>query len=129
MLTHPLLPKLRALKLSGMLLTPDTRAAQAAQSELTPTEFLALLLDDELERRAQHRLRLRTKEAGVDPTRTLALFEFSAVPTLNRGPVLELGTCGFVARGENLLLCGPTGTGKSHLANAMAIAALKRGYT
>ena len=47
-LTHPLLPKLRALKLSGMLQTLETRAAQAAQSQLAPTEFLALLLDDEL---------------------------------------------------------------------------------
>ena len=129
MLSHPLLPKLRALKLSGMLLTLDTRAAQAAQSELTPTEFLALLLDDELERRAQHRLQLRTKEAGVDPTKTLGQFDFSAAPALNRGLVLELGTCGFVARGENLLLCGPTGTGKSHIANAVAVEALKRGHT
>ncbi len=129
MLSHPLLPKLRALKLSGMLLTLDTRAAQAAQSALTPTEFLALLLDDELERRAQTRLQQRTKEAGVDPAKTLARFDFAAVPALNRSLVLELGTGGFVARAENVLLCGPTGTGKSHLANAVAVEALKRGHT
>ncbi len=129
MLTHPLLPKLRALKLSGMLLTLDTRAAQAAHSDLTPTEFLALLLDDELERRAQTRLQHRTKEAGVEPSKTLAQFDFSAVPALNRSLVLELGTCGFVVRAENVLLSGPTGTGKSHLANALAVEALKRGHT
>lgn len=129
MLTHPLEPKLRALRLSGMLLTLETRAAQAAQSGLTGTEFLALLLDDELERRSQHRLQLRVKDAGVDPTKTLGQFDFSAVPALNRSLVQELGTCGFVARGENVLLCGPTGTGKSHLANALAVEALKRGHT
>ena len=67
MQTHPLLPKLRALQLSGMLLTLDTRAAQAAHSNLTPTEFLAILLDDELERRDQQRLKRRVSEAGVDP--------------------------------------------------------------
>jgi DNA replication protein DnaC len=129
MLTHPLEPKLRALRLSGMLLTLETRAAQAAQSALAPTEFLALLLDDELERRSDHRLQHRVKEAGVDPTKTLGQFDFSAVPALNRSLVQELGTCGFVARAENLLLCGPTGTGKSHLANALAVEALKRGHT
>ena len=48
MMVHPLLPKLRALKLSGMALTLDTRCAQAVASSLTPIEFLALLLDDEL---------------------------------------------------------------------------------
>lgn len=129
MLSHPLEPKLRALKLSGMLLTLETRCAQAAQSALTGTEFLALLLDDELERRAQHRLQIRVKEAGVDPTKTLSQFDFSAVPALNRSLVHELGTGSFVSRGENVLLCGPTGTGKSHLANGLAVAALKRGHT
>jgi DNA replication protein DnaC len=126
---HPLLPKLRALQLSGMLLTLDTRAAQAAQSNLTPTEFLAILLDDELERRDQQRLKRRVSEAGVDSAKTLAQFDFTAVPALNRTVVLELGTCGFVSRAENVLVCGPTGTGKSHLANALAVEALKRGHT
>jgi DNA replication protein DnaC len=129
MLTHPLLPKLRALQLSGMLLTLDTRAAQAAQSNLTPTEFLAILLDDELERRDQQRLQRRVTEAGVDPAKTLAPFDFAAVPALNRTLVLDLATCSFVSRAENVLLCGPTGTGKSHLANALAVEALKRGHT
>ena len=129
MLTHPLLPKLRALQLSGMLLTLDTRAAQAAQSNLTPTEFLAILLDDELERRDQQRLQRRVTEAGVDPAKTLAQFDFAAVPALNRTLVLDLATCSFVSRAENVLLCGPTGTGKSHLANALAVETLKRGHT
>ena len=64
MLTHPLLPKLRQLKLSGMLLTLDTRAAQALERQLSPTEFLALLLDDELERRNQQSLARRLKLSG-----------------------------------------------------------------
>ena len=48
MMSHPLFPKLRQLKLSGMLLTLDTRVAQAVEGQLAPLEFLALLLDDEL---------------------------------------------------------------------------------
>jgi DNA replication protein DnaC len=128
-LVLPRLPKLRALRLSGMLLTLDTRAAQAAQSALTPTEFLALVLDDALERRFQPRLQPRTKEAGVDPAKTLARFDFAAGPALNRSLVLELSTGSFIGRAETILLCGPTGTGKRHLANALAVAALKRGHT
>ena len=84
MLSHPLLPKLRQLKLSGMLLTLDTRAAQALERQLSPTEFLALLLDDELERRSQQSLARRLKLSGCDEHKTLARFDFTAAPGVNR---------------------------------------------
>jgi len=129
MMTHPLLPKLRALRLSGMLQTLETRARQAVQGNLAPTEFLAILLDDELERRAGRRMTLHLADAHVDPTKTLAQFDFAAAPQINRSLVLDLAAGGFVTRGENVLLCGPTGTGKSHLANALAYEALKRGQS
>lgn len=129
MLIHPLFPKLRALKLSGMALTLDTRAAQAAMSNLTPAEFLALLLDDELERRDGNRLKRSLAQSGIDQTKTLAQFDFLAVPQLNRSLVLDLGSCGFVGRAENILICGPTGTGKSHLINAIGFEGLKRGHS
>lgn len=128
MMTHPLLPKLRELDLSGMVLTLDMRAAQATEGKLAPTEFLAILLDDELERRNQTRLSRRFAESGCDPQKTLATFDFAAAPGVNRTVVQELATCGFVARHENILVCGPTGVGKSHLANALACEALKRDY-
>jgi DNA replication protein DnaC len=128
MMTHPLLPKLRQLDLSGMVLTLDMRAAQASEGKLAPTEFLAVLLDDELERRNQQRLSRRFAESGCDSQKTLATFDFAAAPGVNRTQVQELATCGFVARHENILLCGPTGVGKSHLANAVACEALKRDY-
>jgi DNA replication protein DnaC len=129
MMTHPLLPKLRALRLSGMLQTLDTRASQATERNLTPTEFLAILLDDELERRDQTRLDRLVTEAGIDPSKTLAQFDFTAAPQVNRTLVMELAACTFVHRAENVLLSGPTGTGKSHLANALAWEAVKRNHT
>lgn len=128
MMTHPLLPKLRQLKLSGMLHTLDLRAAQAMEQQLAPVEFLALLLDDELDRRAQQRLGHRLAQSGCNQTKTLALFDFLATPSVNRMLIQDFATCAFIPRHENLLICGPTGVGKSHLANALAIEALKREY-
>lgn len=128
MSAHPLQPKLRQLKLSGMLHTLDLRAAQAMERQLSPVEFLALLLDDELERRGQERLTRRLAYSGCDSQKTLAQFDFLAAPGVNRTLIQDLATCAFIPRRENLLLCGPTGVGKSHLANALAIEALKRDY-
>ena len=129
MLSHPLLPKLRRLKLSGILDTLETRSAQATRDQLNPTEFLAILLDDELERRDQTRLSRRVTEAGVDPTKTVASFDFAAAAQLDRTRFTDLATAAFVPRAENVILAGPTGVGKSHLMNALVVEALKRGYT
>jgi DNA replication protein DnaC len=109
-----------------MLLTLEQRAAQATERQLSPTDFLALLLDDELERRSQQRLARQLKLSGCDEQKTLARFDFSAAPSVNRAFFQDLATCTFIQRHENLLLTGPTGVGKSHLANALGIEALKR---
>jgi DNA replication protein DnaC len=93
MMTHPLLPKLRQLKLGGMLYTLDLRATQASERQLSPIEFLALLLDDELERRSQQRLARRLVHSGCDSRKTLTHFDFSAAPGVNRTLITDLGTC------------------------------------
>jgi len=128
MLTHPLLPKLKSLKLSGMMDTLEQRAQTANQDSLAPLEFLALLLDDELERREQNRLRKRIKESKMEDNKTLARFDFAASPQVPKTLLADLALCRFVERGENALFCGPTGTGKSHLAQALALEAIKHGY-
>lgn len=128
MSAHPLLPKLRQLKLSGMLQTLDLRAVQAVERQLTPIEFLALLLDDELERRSQQHIVRSLALSGCDSLKTLTTFDFLAAPGVNRTLIQELATCAFIPRHENILLCGPTGVGKSHIANAIAVEALKREY-
>jgi DNA replication protein DnaC len=128
MMSHPLYPKLRQLRLSGILQTLDVRVSQAVDQQLAPLEFLALLLDDELERRRQQRQVVLLSLSGCDNHKTLAHFDFSAAPGINRTLIQDLATCVFIQRHENLLMCGPTGVGKSHLANAIAIEALKRNF-
>lgn len=128
MRTHPLLPKLKELKMSGILATLDQRVEYAREQSLAHAEFLALLLDDEIERRESQRLLRRTREAGIDPSKTLARFDFAAAPHVSKTFLADLALCQFVPRGENILLCGPTGTGKSHLAQALAHEAVKHGY-
>ncbi len=127
MLTHPLLPKLKELKLSGMLDTLEMRAEYADAQRLSPVEFLALLLDDEIERRTQSRLRRQEQAAGFESPKRLSQFDFSAAPTLSRSVVTEMASCQFIVRHENWLLCGPTGTGKTHLATAIGFEAIKQG--
>jgi len=127
-MAHPLSPKLRQLRLSGMLDTLDLRVSQTMEQHLAPLEFLALLLDDELERRNQRQQILQMSLSGCDNNKTLAHFDFSAAPGINRTLIQDLASCLFIQRHENLLMCGPTGVGKSHLANGIAIEALKRKF-
>jgi len=129
MLSHPLLPKLKELRLSGMANTLEQRAALASANAMTPIDFLALLLDDEIERRQNNRNEHRLKRAGFEDIKLLAQFDFAAVPTLDRSLVLAMATCQFIQSHENWLICGPTGLGKSHLATAIGYEAIKRGCT
>jgi len=127
MLTHPLLPKLKELRLSGMVDTLDERAQMAQIQSLTPVDFLALLLDDEIDRRQQRKHERLVRQAGFDNIKLLSAFDFAAAPSLDRSLALEMATCQFIQKKQNWLLCGPTGVGKSHLATAIGYEAIKRG--
>lgn len=127
-LTQHLTPMLRTLRLSGILETLEVRNRQAVEQPTSFVEFLTLLLQDEVERRAQHALRLRLRRGAFDPGKTLEGFDFHFNPKLNKAQLFDLATCQFVARHENVLLYGPTGVGKSHLAQALAHEACRRGF-
>lgn len=129
MLTHPLLPKLKALRLSGMVDSLQERAELAREQGLTPVEFLALLLDDEIDRRQRKRFARMEKAAGFEDIKLLSGFDFSVTPTLDKSLVLDMATCAFIERRQNWLICGPTGVGKTHLATAIGYEAIRRGFT
>src|SRR5713226_5044448 len=125
---HTLTPQLKQLRLSGILETLDVRHQQAMAEKWTYVEFLERLLQDEVERRGQKQLTLRLRRAAFQPEKTVERFDFSFNPQLNRPQIMDLATCQFVARKEPVLICGPTGVGKSHLAQALGHAACRRGY-
>jgi len=127
-LTSQLTPMLRTLRLSGILATLEVRNRQAIESRSSFIEFLTCLLQDEVERRAQSALALRLRRGTFDATKTLEGFDFGFNPKLNKAQVFDLATCQFVARHENVLVYGPTGVGKSHLAQALAHEACRRGH-
>lgn len=128
-MTHQLIPFLKRLRLSGILQTLEARNHQAIDGRWTYVEFLARLLEDEVERRAQKQLALRIRRASINGTKTLEGFNFSFNPSINRQQVLDLASCTYIRQKRNVLICGPTGVGKTHLAQALAHEACRRGYT
>lgn len=126
-LKHQLTPHLKHLRLSGILETLDVRSQQAIEGKWSYIEFLSRLLEDEVERRAQKQLALRLRRGLLDPAKTLETFDFDFNPTLSRQHVLALAACDYIRQKRNVLICGPTGVGKSHLAQALGHEACRQG--
>ena len=127
-LRHQLTPHLKQLRLSGVLETLDARNRQAIDGQWSYVEFLARLLEDEVERRAQKQLALRLRRATVTSTKTLESFDFNFNPTIHRQQVMQIASCDFIRHKQNVLICGPTGVGKTHLAQALAHEVCRQGY-
>ena len=115
-----LTPRLKRLRLSGILQTLEVRRQQAIEGQWSYIEFLNRLLEDEVARREQKQLALRLRRASVNSAKTLETFDFAFNPGLNRQEILQIASCDFIRQHHNVLLCGPTGTGKTHLAQAIA---------
>jgi DNA replication protein DnaC len=128
-MTHQLIPFLKRLRLSGILQTLDARNQQAIDGQWTYVEFLARLLEDEVERRAQKQLALRVRRAAINTTKTLEGFDFAFNPSVNRQQVLDLATCAYIHQKRNVLICGPTGVGKTHLAQALTHETCRLGFS
>ncbi|ABF86690.1 transposition helper protein, IS21 family, truncated [Myxococcus xanthus DK 1622] len=116
------------LRLSGLLQSLELRCREAADANLPLTEFLYRLLADEVERRDGKQLDVRLRRAAFERPSTLEDFDFSFNVSVPRTQVLELGTCTFVERHENVLVVGPAGVGKSHLAQALGQRACRAGH-
>lgn len=124
-----LVPILKKLRLSGVLQTLDLRTKEAVDSDLSHTEFLFRLCSDEVERRESKQLDLRMRRAAFEGVKRLEDFEWSFNPQIPKSRIVDLATCSFVERKSNALLIGPTGVGKSHIAQSIGERACRMGHS
>lgn len=122
-----LAPALKQLRLSGILDSLEARNREAIQAKLAYTEFLALLISDEVARREQKKFSSRLRRAQFRTTKTLDQFDFERLPSLNRALVHDLATGRYLHEKAPVLIVGPCGTGKSHLAQALGHCAVRQG--
>lgn len=118
---------LRSLRLGGMADVLTIRAQQAAGDHLGPIDFLGLLVHDELQRRRDRLIERRSKEAGFRDAKTLETFNWS-FNTVDRALIYELATSRFIEKHDDILMLGNAGVGKSHLAQAIGLAAIHAGF-
>lgn len=120
---------LKKLRLSGLAESLEIRLHEAASSGLNHREFLELVLQDELLIRNQRLLSRRATAANFREVRRLEDFDFGFNASIKKDRVYDLATCRFVREHRDALLVGPPGTGKSHLAQAIGMAAIRSGFT
>jgi DNA replication protein DnaC len=119
---------LKRLRLSGILATLPDRLAYCRKEKLDYTQFLELILSDEIERRDHNQIANRLRDAGFEEECTLERFDWSAKIRIDKARLTELFGLHFIERRENVIFCGPVGVGKSFLAQALGHAACRAGY-
>jgi len=121
--------QLKTLKLSGMLDQLELRLLEAQQNQLSYSEFLSLLLTDEIEKRNARKIARLIQQAAMGNQKTIENFDFSFNPSINAAHIRELATCRFIEQGQGVFFLGPTGTGKTHLAKALCHQACRRYFS
>jgi DNA replication protein DnaC len=119
---------LRALKMPGALREYRDLAREAKASGTDPLAFLAALLSREMDNRRANQIAQRLRDARFPYPKDLESFDFSAAPDIPKARVLDLARAAFVEARENVLCLGASGTGKTHLAIAIARSAIFQGY-
>ena len=129
MLTHPTLEKLQTLRLPGMLKALNEQQQMTDIDSLGFEERFALLIDREMTERENRRLGSRLKKAKLRHSCCVEDLDFKTSRGLDKALILSLAACAWIARGLNVLICGPTGVGKSYLACALAHKGCLEGYS
>lgn len=119
---------LKKLGLSGMVNGLESRRAQAVSNQMSHCDFLSLLVNDELLLRENRRYERRLRQANLSGYKTIETYDFSFNPGINQALIRDLSTCLFVREKYPVLIVGPCGTGKSHLAQALGFCTIKQGF-
>jgi len=120
---------LKDLRLSGMISSLDVRTQEARANQLDYTEFLELLIYDEMAIRQERRIARMLNKAAFNNLKTLEYFNWQFNTNLERNRFYELATCKFIRDAQDVLFIGPPGTGKTHLAQAIGYEAIKANHT
>jgi len=120
---------LKKLKLPTVLAEYDKLARQCAEEGVDHPRYLLRLVELELIERERRLVERRIRAARFPASKSLDSFNFKAIPALNKLLVLELARGEFIVRRENVIALGPSGTGKTHLAIGIGLAACQRGLT
>lgn len=118
---------LKTLRLSGMIETLDVRLQEAAGNSLNHSEFLELILQDEMLVRKERQIKRGIKTAGFRDLKTLEDFDWQFNTSIKRSRIFDMATCRFIKDGIDILFLGPPGVGKSHLCQAIGYQAIKAG--
>jgi DNA replication protein DnaC len=121
--------RLKSLRLPTVLREYGKLAKQAAAEGLDHVQFLARLIELEMIDRERRMIERRIKAAKFPAVKSLDSFDFKAIPALNKMQVLELARCEWVDRRENVIALGPSGTGKTHVALGLGLAACQKGLS
>jgi DNA replication protein DnaC len=119
---------LKELRLPTFLREYDKLARLCAVEQATYAAYLLRMAELELLERERRAVERRIRQARFPVIKTIDSFDFLAIPALNKTMVLELARCEFLVRHENVLLLGNSGTGKTHIALALGLAACQRGH-
>jgi DNA replication protein DnaC len=119
--------KLTRLRLSGVATLLQSRLEQASREKWAYSMFLETLLTDEIERRDNKQLTLRLAKSRLNPNKTLETFDFKFNPKMQVALIKELSLCEFIEKNQNIFILGPSGVGKSHLAQALGHQACRKG--
>ena len=119
---------LKGLRLGGMAINLPIRYQESKSHELDYLDFLTNLVSDEYSRRQSNLLNRRLKLARFPAMKTLDEFDFEFNPGIKKKDIMALASSSFIYKSQNILLIGPPGVGKSHLAIALGIAAIHNGY-
>jgi DNA replication protein DnaC len=125
---HHIAIQLKTLRLGGFLETMDLRIKQAQEEEFDHLTFLQVMVQDEIERREAKKLAQRLSRASFEEQKTLECFDFSFNPKIKRSLLKNLATCLFIEKKEHVLIYGPAGVGKTHLAQSLGHEACRKGH-